>query len=177
MLHSFSKLGFGRLSLIALLSVCFSLCVFSLFFRSKCCWSVSQKLYKPASSRGISVERFLFPHSECGRSLSHADNSVPRQMCASHFPNPDSPFTGTSKDLFHWAVTSHWKTEQLWDLLLFFLQRLNEVFTVFWIENKCGIKSITRRIWAYILKAYSFQYFLLPFDKTLIVFKKVLITI
>lgn len=92
--------AFWRPSLIALLSVCFSVCIFSLSFRWKCCWSLSGKQHKPASSRGISAEWFLLSHFECGRSLSHAYNSVPRQMCARHSPILTAHLLGQTKTYF-----------------------------------------------------------------------------
>lgn len=112
-----SGLGFGRLSLIALLSVHFSVCIFLLSFRSKCCWSLSGKHHKPASRRGFSAEWFLLSHFECGRSLSHAYNSVLRQMCARHSPILTAHLQGQEKTYFSDLLPITGR--QLWDLLYF----------------------------------------------------------
>lgn len=96
-----SELAFGRPSLIALLSVHFLECIFSLSLsEKKCCGSLSWKQHKPASSRGFSAEWFLLFHFECGRRLSHAYNSVPRQMCARHSPILTAHLLGQAKTYF-----------------------------------------------------------------------------
>lgn len=131
---------------------------FSLSFRWKCCWSLSRKHHKPASSRGFSAEWFLLFHFECGRRLSHAYNSVPRQMCARH-PQSWQPIYW-DKQRLQWPATNHWKTEQLWDLL-YFLSK-GWMITVFSIESKCGIMSTTSKI-----GLICWQHILLEFPATL----------
>lgn len=105
-------------------------------------------------------------HFEFGRSLSHAYNSVPRQMCARCSSILTAHVLRQAKTYFSdlLPITGRQNSFETYSI---FSQRMNQDFIVFSTESKCGIKSITRKVWAFMLASYLFRVSCYPVAKHL----------
>lgn len=162
-----SELAFGRPSLIALLSVHFLECIFSLSLSEK---SVVEVCHE--NNINLQVAE-VFLQNDFYSFILNVEEDF--HMLIILFPDKCVPDIPQSWQPIYWdkqrliSVTCYQSLEDRTTLrlTLFSLQRMNHVFTVFSIESKCGIMSITSKVWAYMLTAYPFRVSCYPAAKHL----------
>lgn len=162
-----SELSFGRLSLIALLSVHFSVCIFFLSLSDQSVVEVCQE-----NNINLQAGEVFLQNDFCSLILNveeafHMLIILFLDKCVPDIPQSWQPIYRDKKRFISVTCYQSLEDRTALRLTLFFLQRMNQVFTVFLTESKCGMKSITSKTLAYMLTAYPFRVSCYPVAKHL----------